>query len=97
MDIADAINVLMHANPQVNGQPGCAVWDIYKPEDADKLRGFLREKFSHELIFSDPIHSQLFYLDAPLRRELFDRTGVASHRIYQYPVRVHVLHGRGSH
>jgi lysine-specific demethylase 3 len=68
-------------------QTGCAVWDIYRAEDTDKIRIFLKKKFQkHKTAFTDPIHSQMFYLDAELRKELWDKMGVASFRIYQYPV-----------
>jgi len=85
MDMADAINVLVHANPREDGSQGCAVWDIFRPEDADGLREFLLEKYSlYKLV--DPIHSQLFYLDSETRKELYEKKGIYSHRIYQYPV-----------
>jgi hypothetical protein len=67
-------------------EPGCAVWDLYRAEDAPFIRLFLRNKFGHREKFTDPIHSQLFYLDASLRKELFDIHGVRGWRIYQYPV-----------
>lgn len=68
-------------------QTGCAVWDIYRAEDTDKIRLFLKKKFQkHKTAFTDPIHSQMFYLDASLRKELWEKMGVASFRIYQYPV-----------
>lgn len=86
MDIADAINVLMYANPRDDGSPGCAVWDIFRPEDADAIREFLTEKFRAVALFQDPIHSQQFYLNATLRQELYESKGVSSYRIYQYPV-----------
>lgn len=68
-------------------RPGCAVWDIFRAEDADKLRQFLIGKFDPaEFNYTDPIHSQMFYLDADLRKELCAKKKVASFRIYQYPV-----------
>lgn len=87
MDMADAINVLMHANPREDGSPGCAVWDIFRPEDANELRDFLLEKYgSFYDNIHDPIHSQQFYLDSEVRQELFEKKGIYSYRIYQYPV-----------
>lgn len=68
-------------------QPGCAVWDLFRAEDADKIRQFLKDKYGGKVAFTDPIHSQIFYLDADLRRELADQYGVVSFRVYQYPVR----------
>jgi hypothetical protein len=69
-------------------QPGCAVWDLFRAEDADKIRLFLKRKFGTQVHFVDPIHSQVFYLDAALRKELADKYGVVSWRVYQYPVSV---------
>lgn len=113
MDVADAVNIMLHASPVPddssslesvtlstssspeitsrtgsNVQPrlGCAVWDIYPAQDADKIREFLKEKFDKTHNFVDPIHSQMFYLDAKSRKELWERKRVVSWRIYQYPV-----------
>ena len=86
MDVADAVNIMLWASPMPDGTPGCAVWDLFKAEDADKIRDFLSNKFKDKKkVFNDPIHSQMFYLDAPLRKELFEQKGVKSFRVYQYP------------
>ncbi|KAG8909155.1 hypothetical protein FRC00_010634, partial [Tulasnella sp. 408] len=71
MDMADAVNVMLHASPRKDGSPGCAVWDIYRAEDAKKIRRFLHEKFGFSK--TDPIHSQHYYLDSVLRKELFEK------------------------
>ena len=84
MDMADAINIMLYASPMPDNRPGCAVWDLYKAQDAPKLRKFLRRKFKGQYQ-NDPIHSQTFYLDTHLRQELFEDLGVKSHRIYQRP------------
>jgi hypothetical protein len=86
MDVADAINIMLYASPRPDSQPGCAVWDLYRAEDADAIRGFLRRRFSTTHKFTDPIHSQHFYLDASLRRELWEEEKVVGWRVYQYPV-----------
>ena len=85
MDVADAVNVMFYASPR-GDDPGCAVWDLFRAEDADRIRMFLQRKFDSTHAFTDPIHSQLFYLDAGLRKELYHAHKVASWRIYQYPV-----------
>ncbi|OCF44720.1 hypothetical protein I317_01409 [Kwoniella heveanensis CBS 569] len=85
MDVADAVNLLTHASDRPDGEPGCAVWDLFRAEDADLIREFLRDKFEKTHSFTDPIHSQLFYLDASLRKELFESKGVKGWRVYQYP------------
>lgn len=86
MDVADAVNVMLYASDRPDGQPGCAVWDLYRAEDADKIRSYLKRKFDKTHKFTDPIHSQLFYLDSNKRKELAERYGVVSWRVYQYPV-----------
>ncbi|KAG7096549.1 hypothetical protein E1B28_003972 [Marasmius oreades] len=65
-------------------EPGCAAWDLFRAEDANKLRSFLKRKFPGQLAL-DPIHSQQVYLDRNLRQQLFDEEGVMSYRIYQRP------------
>ncbi|WWC85206.1 uncharacterized protein L201_000065 [Kwoniella dendrophila CBS 6074] len=90
MDVADAVNLLLYSSSKNldgngNGDIGCAVWDLFRSEDSDLIRQFLIEKFGSTYIFTDPIHSQLFYLDSNLRKELFETKNVKSWRIYQYP------------
>lgn len=84
MDIADAINVMTYAAPKEDGTEGCAVWDLYRAADSEKLRQFLREKYDLPLE-DDPIHLQTYYLGPTLRAELWDRYGVMSYRVYQKP------------
>ncbi|CDO74624.1 hypothetical protein BN946_scf184325.g11 [Trametes cinnabarina] len=84
MDMADAINIMTYAALTPDGRPGCAAWDIFRAEDTQKLRKFLRKKFKGQYQH-DPIHSQQFYLDTDLRQELHRDYGVFSHRIYQHP------------
>lgn len=45
MDMADALNVMLYASKCEDGTEGYAVWDLFKAEDSDKLRGFLRGRF----------------------------------------------------
>lgn len=85
MDVADAVNVMLYASDRQDGQPGCAVWDLFRAEDADKIRKYLKRKYDKTHTFTDPIHSQLFYLNTKDRKEL-EKEGVVSWRVYQYPV-----------
>ncbi|ORY32100.1 hypothetical protein BCR39DRAFT_524154 [Naematelia encephala] len=85
MDVADAVNIMVYASPRPDGQPGCAVWDLFRADDADKIRKYLVKKFQNTHKFYDPIHSQLFYLDSAMRKELLESYGVVSWRVYQYP------------
>lgn len=84
MDMADAVNIMTYASTTPDGKPGCAVWDLFRAQDAEKLRTFLRRKFKGTYQH-DPIHSQQFYLDSQLRKELYDTHGIKSHRVYQKP------------
>jgi lysine-specific demethylase 3 len=84
MDMADAVNIMLYAAPRKDGSPGCAAWDIFRAEDANKIRSFLNRKFDNPL-GEDPIHSQMYYLDSALRRELYEQEKVYSWRIYQRP------------
>ena len=97
MDMADALNIMTYASPFSPStsdatatsssslmEPGCAAWDLFRAEDANKLRSFLRRKFSGQLAY-DPIHSQQVYLDRELRKQLYEEEGVMSYRVYQRP------------
>lgn len=64
--------------------PG-ALWHIYSPGDADKIRSLLIKRAS-ELgvrINCDPIHDQSWYLDKALRRRLYDEYCVQGYAIAQ--------------
>ncbi|EPT02793.1 hypothetical protein FOMPIDRAFT_54959 [Fomitopsis schrenkii] len=84
MDMADAVNIMLYAADTPAGGEGCAAWDLFKAEDALKLRKYMRKKFKGQFQH-DPIHSQQFYLDSTHREELFKEYGVKSHRVYQKP------------
>jgi [histone H3]-dimethyl-L-lysine9 demethylase len=102
MDMADALNIMVHSETKPNGQPGCAAWDLFRAEDSQSIRKYLRMKFidspgsvstgkgrtNGNIVapaLLDPIHSQEFYLDSALRKELWEMRGVKSHRVYQTP------------
>ncbi|KAK9729342.1 hypothetical protein K7432_000385 [Basidiobolus ranarum] len=63
-----------------------AVWDIYRFQDLEKIRDFLR-KYAAEIghPIDDPIHDQIFYLNKTLRQRLFDEYEVQGWRVYQNP------------
>lgn len=84
MDMADALNIMTYASPCPDGTPGCAAWDLFRAEDSDRLRSFLRKRFGGGPV-QDPIHAQQHYLDEVLRKELYDDWGVKSYRVYQRP------------
>ncbi|ESK84030.1 jmjd1a protein [Moniliophthora roreri MCA 2997] len=84
MDMADALNIMTYAANAPDGSPGCAAWDLFRCEDSDKLRTFLKERFRN-IFQHDPIHSQQVYLDYELRKELWEKYQVRSYRVYQRP------------
>ncbi|KDE04989.1 hypothetical protein MVLG_04637 [Microbotryum lychnidis-dioicae p1A1 Lamole] len=94
MDVADAVNVMLWAGPWKDGAAGAAAWDMFRVEDADKIRDFLYEHFAEKygrpvaqmrLMMNDPIHSQLVFLDQDLRTQLLESKGVKPFRIWQRP------------
>ena len=84
MDMADAVNIMVHAERTPDGAPGCAAWDIFRAEDSGLLRAFFKKNFKGQY-HNDPIHAQQFYLDPNLRAQLYRDYGVRSFRIYQRP------------
>lgn len=81
MDMADAVNIMLHTELQPDGTPGCAVWDLFAAEDSEKISRFLKRKLRGNS--ADPIHSQKTYLNDQLRKQLFEEEGVRSWRVYQ--------------
>ncbi|KAF8211605.1 Clavaminate synthase-like protein [Mycena galopus ATCC 62051] len=81
MDMADALNLMTYAAPDADGKAGCAAWDLFRAQDSDKIRKFMRAKFA--LTGLDPIHMQQIYLDDHARRQLWEEYGVKSYRVYQ--------------
>ncbi|KWU45574.1 hypothetical protein RHOSPDRAFT_16401, partial [Rhodotorula sp. JG-1b] len=77
------VNVMLWASDGPDGAPGVAAWDLYRAQDADLVS--LRRSGIVGSFEGDPIHAQRFYLDAALRRSLFEKKGVRSFRILQRP------------
>jgi lysine-specific demethylase 3 len=48
MDMADALNVMMYATACEDGTDGYAVWDIFRAEDSEHIRKFLRWKYGYQ-------------------------------------------------
>jgi lysine-specific demethylase 3 len=85
MDMADAVNIMLYAVDE-HGQEGVAAWDIFRSQDSSAIRDFLRKEYPPERYqYTDPIHSQHFFLTATLRKKLWDEYRVKSWRIYQRP------------
>lgn len=85
MDMADAVNIMLYASKRKNGEEGFAAWNIFHADDANKIREFLREKHRDLPPTFDPIHSQHYFLDSHLRKELYEAKGVISWRVEQRP------------
>jgi len=85
MDMADAVNIMLYASRRKNDQEGFALWNIFHADDATKIREFLREKNPGLPPTFDPIHSQHYFLDSQLRKELYETKGVVSWRAEQRP------------
>ncbi|KAJ6510281.1 Clavaminate synthase-like protein [Mycena vitilis] len=81
MDMADALNLMTYAAPGPQGEEGCAAWDLFRAQDSDKIRHFIRTNFATTGL--DPIHMQQVYLDDKARRQLWEEQGVKSYRVYQ--------------
>lgn len=82
--MADALNIMTYAADSPDGSPGCAAWDLFRAEDSVKIRDFLKAKFPGS-IPTDPIHGQQVYMDEVMRKELAEKCGVFSYRVYQRP------------
>jgi lysine-specific demethylase 3 len=69
MDMVDTLNIMTYAARTPTGAPGGAAWGVFRAEDSDRVRQFLRKLFKGS-VQHDPIHSQQFYLDEGMRMEL---------------------------
>jgi hypothetical protein len=76
-DLCDAVNIMVFSEPPT----GIAVWHIFKAKDAPLIREYLREVFNCD--FTDPIHSQQFYLGPRHLAELKARYGIVPFVIHQ--------------
>ncbi|KAF7331679.1 hypothetical protein MKEN_00047600 [Mycena kentingensis (nom. inval.)] len=85
MDMADALNIMTYAAKDPDGNEGRAAWDLFRAEDSDKIRLFLRGVIpkSDAGPGPDPIHGQQIYLNDDMRRQLLAEHGVKSYRVYQ--------------
>ncbi|KAI9491390.1 hypothetical protein BDB00DRAFT_766999 [Zychaea mexicana] len=87
-DMADAVNVMCHAN-NTNGDRNhsAAVWDIFPYESLMTVRAFVG-KIANEnqvKLRGDPIHDQWLYLNDSLLERLEKEHGVKGWRLHQNP------------
>ncbi|KAJ7697772.1 Jmjd1a protein [Mycena olivaceomarginata] len=81
MDMANALNIMIYAASDPAGKHGSAVWDLFRAQDSQKLRQFLRANYTIDV--PDPIHSQQVYLNDDARLRLWREHGVKSYRVHQ--------------
>ncbi|KAI3488368.1 hypothetical protein L1887_47612 [Cichorium endivia] len=77
MDIADAVNIMLHASPPTGDdvpeehRPGVAAWDIFRAQDADKLRAFFAQRvLAHRLPGRPHTHPALLHRCEAARQAL---------------------------
>ena len=79
-------DVLTRRRVREQGSIPGAIWHIYHPRDADKIRDLLNkvalERGQRLAPNTDPIHDQHIYLDGQLRQRLYQEHGVVG---YAYP------------
>lgn len=88
MDMTDAINIMTWAGERPTDRPGCAVWDVFRQEDAMPLRQYILEKLREDdpkTIMDDPIRRAQFYLTTEDLDSLEKVHNVLPCRIYQNP------------
>lgn len=88
-DIINQCDVDLGMKNIIRKNKGCpgALWHVFKQSDVVALRTFLNkiaeERNINPNLRSDPIHDQIWYLDAALRKRLFDEYGVKPFSILQ--------------
>ena len=80
-------DIAMKNRIRVEGCRVGALWHIFHPRDADRIRDFLNKvtmEKGHKLEpHNDPIHDQSVYLTTHLRQRLFEEYGVEGYAIAQ--------------
>lgn len=80
-------DILTRRRIREKGELPGALWHIYSPRDADKIRDLLNkiaiEKGAHPPPHHDPIHDQSFYLDSALRERLYKEYRVEGYAVAQ--------------
>ena len=75
---------MAYAGRHASGAAGYAVWQIFAPDDTDRIRQYLREHHrSLNGIAGDPIHNQAVYLTQEMLSELAARYDVRPYVVYQ--------------
>ena len=82
LDATSAVNLLVHSSAGDSQVPG-ALWHIFRPEDSDPIRQYLRERGLYAPD-EDPIHARQTYLTLTMRHELAERK-ISGYEIRQRP------------
>jgi len=86
LDTAGVCDLSKQRVTEATERPG-AMWHIYDPTDADKIREMLNcvahERGEKIEAHHDPIHDQSWYLDEALRERLLNEYGVQGYSILQ--------------
>uniref|UniRef100_A0A0K2TK63 JmjC domain-containing protein n=1 Tax=Lepeophtheirus salmonis TaxID=72036 RepID=A0A0K2TK63_LEPSM len=101
LDIADSLNVIVYSSKtnqieeeendlfseleSVPNSEVAAVWHVFHPQDADKIRDLLNKEAGDKDLDFDYLHEETKYLDAKLRAKLKSEYGVSSSTIFQSP------------
>nr|GAT57727.1 predicted protein [Mycena chlorophos] len=85
LDMTDAFNICTFAGQTSDGRAGYAIWHIFRAEDTQALRDFLRPMLSEAEAAecNDPIHGQQLYLNDEKLAELATMN-IFAHRIEQH-------------
>lgn len=87
MEEAGCCEFTKDRNRESSERPG-ALWHIFDPQDADKIRDLLNkvgsERGDKVDLNHDPIHDQAWYLDSALRKRLLEDYDVQGYTIVQY-------------
>jgi hypothetical protein len=83
-DLTDAVNIMLWAAKDADGNPGCALWHIFPATALAFLRKFLTEVCGFKGP-GDPVHSQLIYITPGLLRRFFEQYRILPYTIRQYP------------
>ena len=89
---SDGLPVISRNMENENAESGDALWDIFRRKDTPKLRAYLKKhkgdfRYYHNLSaldVQDPIHDQLFYLNAEHKRKLKEEYGIEAWTFEQH-------------
>lgn len=84
LDVADAVNVMVYAGKHVSGADGHATWQVFSPNDTDRIRQYMREHHPDlKEVAGDPIHNQSVYLTPDMLNELATEYHVCPYVVHQ--------------